>query len=127
MPDLGTYGANSRFQGEGLSIPSTPDEAQSFILDWWVNWVEAMGSELPSKFSIAGIANGGYQAGLFASKYPDRIDKLLMLSPQVACPPEFWTQDEDETDEQKKNNQHIFKSILDTSHSQLVSSLKYDI
>ena len=45
-----------------------------------------MGSDLPEKFSIAGFGNGGFQAGLFASKYGQRIEKLFLLSPSQFCP-----------------------------------------
>ena len=45
-----------------------------------------MGPELPEKFHIAGFANGGFQAGLFASKMPQRIEKLLLLTPSQFCP-----------------------------------------
>ena len=124
MPDLGTQGANSRFIDEGLTMPSTPEEAQEFILDWWTNWVKAMGAALPSKFCIAGIGNGGYQAGLFASKCPERVEKLLMLAPQVVCPTEALAGPGDVLEDAYL---HIFKDKLEIPHQQLVSSLKYEL
>ena len=43
--------------------------------------------ELPDKFYMCGIANGGFQAGLYASYAPEQIEKLLILSPSRFCPP----------------------------------------
>ena len=81
IPDIGTYGANSRIDHlEGNALQS-PQESESFILEWFSQWITAMGSDLPEKFHIAGFANGGFQAGLFASKMPQRIEKLLLLTP----------------------------------------------
>ena len=45
-----------------------------------------MGSELPAKFHVAGYGNGAYQAGLFAARFPDKVEKLLLLAPSRFCP-----------------------------------------
>jgi pimeloyl-ACP methyl ester carboxylesterase len=45
-----------------------------------MKWVEACG-ELPRKFYLAGHSFGGYQAAQFASKYPERVSKVLFISP----------------------------------------------
>ena len=59
MPDLGTYGANTRINDcEGFN--KTGDVAERFILNWWVKWVEGMKQDLPEKFHLCGIANGGF-------------------------------------------------------------------
>ena len=86
MPDLGTYGANTRISDcEEYNMAGDP--AERLILDWWKFWVEAMGKDLPAKFNICGIGNGGFQAGLFAADAPDKISRLLMISPARFCPP----------------------------------------
>ena len=86
LPDLGTYGANTRMSDcEEYNMAGEP--AERFILEWWKSWVEAMGKDLPDKFSICGIGNGGFQAGLYASEASEKIIKLLMLSPSRFCPP----------------------------------------
>ena len=87
MPDMGTYGANSRVQDNSIpKCSNNPDEAEALILDWFECFVSSMGSDLPEKFILAGIANGGYQAGLYASKHPERVEKLIVLSPSEFCP-----------------------------------------
>ena len=71
MPDLGTYGANTRMHCCD-QVNKTGDVAERFIIDWWQKWVEVMiaRKDLPEKFNICGIANGGFQAGLYASYAP---------------------------------------------------------
>ena len=88
MPDLGTYGANTRIQCCD-QVNKTGDVAERFIVDWWVKWVESMNmkKDLPDKFHLCGIANGGFQAGLYATYAPERIERLLIMSPSRFCPP----------------------------------------
>ena len=38
MPDLGTYGANTRLS-DCEEVNRTGDVAERFILDWWIKWV----------------------------------------------------------------------------------------
>ena len=84
---MGTYGGNTRLIATTFNgNQSTPDEAESYVLKWFESFVKKMGSDLPDKFHLAGVANGGYQAGLYAAKNPDRIEKLLILSPSEFCP-----------------------------------------
>ena len=59
------------------------------ILTWWTNWIDAMGMEIPDKFHIAGFGNGAYQVGLYASRNPQRINKLLLLSPASFYPKDY--------------------------------------
>ena len=40
-----------------------------------------MDSQLPDKFFLAGFGNGGFNAGVYAAKNPDKVAKLLLLSP----------------------------------------------
>lgn len=86
MPDLGTYGANSRINN-CADVNRTGDIAERYILEWWIKWIEAMNTNLPEKFHLCGIANGGFQAGLYASHAPSRVEKLLIMSPSRFCPP----------------------------------------
>ena len=86
MPDLGTYGANTRIN-DCENVNRTGDVAERFVLEWWDKWIEAMKDSLPEKFYLCGIANGGFQAGLYASHAPERIEKLLIMSPARFCPP----------------------------------------
>ena len=39
------------------------------------------GLELPEKFLLSGHSCGGYLATLFASKWPERVDQLFLISP----------------------------------------------
>ena len=85
VPDMGTYGANSRVFNQLIAM-KTAEESETLILEWFDLWVAQMGTDLPEKFSIAGFGNGGYQAGLYASKRSEKIEKLLILSPSQFCP-----------------------------------------
>ena len=59
------------------------------ILTWWTNFIAAMGMDVPEKFHMAGFGNGAYQVGLYASRNPQRINKLLLLSPANFYPKNY--------------------------------------
>ena len=91
IPDLGTYGANMRIQEGHIESIQTSEGAESFIQDWFKKWMNAMKSDLPQQFLLAGLGNGSYQAGLLAAMSPERILKLLLLAPARFCPTtETW-------------------------------------
>lgn len=56
----------------------TSDEAEKYFLDFIESWRKAMNLE---QFVLIGHSFGGFLAGLYASKYPQHIQKLLLLSP----------------------------------------------
>ena len=89
MPDIGTYGANDRFSPGTEPGVSNAQGAENMILAWWTNWITAMGIEIPEKFHMAGFGNGAYQVGLYASRNPEKINKLLLLSPANFCPKNY--------------------------------------
>ena len=80
-----------------------------------------MGDDLPEKFHLAGIANGSYQAGLFAAKNPDRIDRLLLMSPAHFCPPP--TQDCNPYAEESTDI-HIFSGLKSMEEKDLKNLFK---
>ena len=43
MTDVGTYGANDRFNLGAEHQVSTSKQAENMILTWWTNWIAAMG------------------------------------------------------------------------------------
>ena len=86
IPDLGSYGANTRIQSGHIETIMTCEGAERLMLEWFEKWMTAMGSDLPATFMLTGIANGAYQAGLLAAKHPERIEKLLLLAPSKFCP-----------------------------------------
>ena len=88
-----------------------------------------MDSQLPDKFFLAGLGNGGFNAGVYASKNPDKVAKLLLLSPAQFCPTPI---DEDfdpyqPNDLQEVNERHIYLSLKACTHDRLTSVFKAEI
>ena len=53
-------------------------EAESFFIDSLEEWREKMGLE---EMTIVGHSLGAYLSAAYALKYPDRVNKLILLSP----------------------------------------------
>lgn len=58
MPDMGTYGCNSRLSGG--SMPSTQQGAEALMIEWFEKLIAVLGSQMPDKFSLMGFGNGAY-------------------------------------------------------------------
>ena len=56
---------------------STP-QAESFFVDGLEQWREAMGID---KMILLGHSLGGYLAAVYALRYPERVQKLILVSP----------------------------------------------
>ena len=82
-----------------------------------------MGTDLPEKFSIAGFGNGGYQAGLFASKNGEKIEKLFLLSPSQFCPAPTsnWNPYKEDTVANVGTVPHLYGSLKEMSASEVAS------
>lgn len=59
-------------------IPGRVQEAESFFIDSLEEWRVKMKLD---KFALAGHSLGGYLSVAYALKYPDRVSKLILLSP----------------------------------------------
>ena len=46
VPDMGSYGGNSRVFNQLISM-KTPEESETLIIEWFDLWVAQMGSDLP--------------------------------------------------------------------------------
>ena len=121
-------GANTRIY-EGLSVSITPEQSEMMINLWFIQWVYAMGNQLPDKFYLAGFGNGGFNAGVYAAKHPDKVAKLLLLSPAQFCPKSI-----DENfdpykinDLKEVNERHIYSELKACTHDRLTSIFKADI
>ena len=99
------------------------------ILEWFDKWVTAMGTDLPEKFNMVGFANGGFQAGLYASKCPNRIDKVLLLAPSQFCPAptQKWNPYKKELDPSQSvlssTSPHLFSGYKDMAIADLTTTL----
>ena len=102
-------------------------------MDWWKLWVEAMGKDLPDRFSICGIGNGGFQAGLYASEASEKIIKLLMLSPSGFCPPPNDDFDPYEFEmnltlqASRNTKRHVYEILVEKGEQGLLQYLKQQI
>ncbi|EWC43385.1 hypothetical protein DRE_07712 [Drechslerella stenobrocha 248] len=63
-------------------------EAESFFVDSLEDWRKARGLE---KFTLMGHSLGGYLAVCYALKYPNRLQKLILVSPVgIPVDPHAW-------------------------------------
>ena len=87
MFDNASWGANTRLNScSGLE---SSQAANRYLLSWLKSFFDAIKGDLPAppkKFYLYGHSNGGYQLGLYASKYPERIAKLFLNSPSGTRP-----------------------------------------
>ena len=51
------------------------------MLEWVTGFFAAIDQILPPKYYLYAPSNGAYQVALFASAYPDRIEKMFLNSP----------------------------------------------
>ena len=84
MFDNSSWGANTRLdQCSGIE---SSEKANAYMLEWLKAFFDAIDNDLPEKFYLCGHSNGGYQFGLYASQYPERIAKLFLNSPSGTRP-----------------------------------------
>jgi len=53
------------------------------MIDFMTGTIDALSECLPVKFYLAGHSYGGYLASLYASKMPNRIEALFLISPMI--------------------------------------------
>ena len=77
--DKSSWGGNTKLAHcSGLE---SPQKADAFIVEWMRCFFEAIDHLLPPKYLLCGLSHGGYQLSLFASAYPNRIEKLFLGQP----------------------------------------------
>ena len=57
------------------------ERADEVMLEWLKGFFSAIDHLLPPKFLVYAPSNGAYQMGLYASAFPDRIEKLFLCCP----------------------------------------------
>ncbi|KAI0036011.1 alpha/beta-hydrolase [Vararia minispora EC-137] len=67
-----------RIKAKRTEVPERVAEAESFFLDALEEWRQKMGLE---KMTLVGHSLGGYLSVAYALRYPDRVSKLVLLSP----------------------------------------------
>ena len=74
--DVIGMGASSR--PENIDKTFTPEQCRDYLCDYLEKWRLQMDI---TDFYLVGHSFGGYQVGLYASKYPYHIKKLVLASP----------------------------------------------
>lgn len=59
--------------------PTDVDTAEDFFVDSMKIWRERM--DIKEKYYLAGHSLGGYVSAVYAMRYPEEIQKLMLLSP----------------------------------------------
>ena len=75
--DVGGFGLNSKLRT--CSAMDSAEAAEEWLTEWMLKAIEAF--NLPEKFYLSGHSMGGYLASLYASKCPERISSLFLISP----------------------------------------------
>ncbi|KAI8909128.1 alpha/beta-hydrolase [Gorgonomyces haynaldii] len=70
-------------RAKGLTEPQMVQETESFFIDALEQWREKVGLE---KMVLCGHSLGGYLSTAYALKYPERVEKLVLISP-AGVPP----------------------------------------
>ena len=83
-------GSSSR--PDNFSPDFTVDEATNYFNEYMEKWRQKLGLE---DFYLVGHSLGAYLSGIYASKYPTRIRKLILLSPIGIK----WREDHELTDD----------------------------
>jgi pimeloyl-ACP methyl ester carboxylesterase len=78
-----SFGMNPK-NGQRLADITKPEMIDAWLVEFWEQWAKHC-KLLPEKFFLAGHSFGGYQAALYASKNPERIEKAFFLSPACFC------------------------------------------
>ena len=74
-----SLGANTK--NEHQALPRNDAEGEAWLIDFWEQWVNAMGDQLPPQFFITAHSFGGYQMQLYASAHPERVSAVFFMSP----------------------------------------------
>ncbi|GJQ14179.1 hypothetical protein GpartN1_g5970.t1 [Galdieria partita] len=62
-------------------LKATVEEAESFFVDSLELWRQQMGDSLSKPFILVGHSLGGYLSAVYAIKYPENIEQLVLVSP----------------------------------------------
>ena len=89
MFDHGSWGLNTRLKESSGLASAEAAEA------WMVDFIEQVfdNIDLPPKFYLAGHSYGGWMSSIYASKHPDRVSKLFLISPAGTQPYDPQTYD----------------------------------
>ncbi|EME28764.1 probable cardiolipin-specific deacylase, mitochondrial [Galdieria sulphuraria] len=62
-------------------LKGTVEQAESYFVDSLELWRQQMGDSLSKPFILVGHSLGGYLSAVYASKYPENVERLVLLSP----------------------------------------------
>ncbi len=88
--DYKTYAVDNIFDN-GRSVYSRPIKKPSDFVDWLDDLFTAL--DLGDNINLMGLSFGGWQTSLYALRFPQRLDKIVLLAPVATVLPvrlAFW-------------------------------------
>eukprot|EP00941_MAST-03F_sp_MAST-3F-sp1_P006345 g6345.t1 len=89
-------------ENEAASSSASVESVEEFLVDGLERWRKSMAID---KFVLAGHSIGGYTSVVYAERHPNRVAKLILISP-VGLPetPENY-------EEKRKNSRFLFRTL----------------
>ena len=81
--DNANWGLNTR--SEDSEACRDGDSAEKWLLSFWEQTINGL-DDCPDRFFLSGHSHGGFQCSLFASHFPERVEKLFLISPAGTSP-----------------------------------------
>lgn len=79
-----TYAVDDIY-GNGKSIYTKPIKDSNDFVNWLDDLFNVL--ELDNNINLMGMSYGGWQAGLYALKFPDKLSKVILLAPAATVLP----------------------------------------
>ena len=82
--DYRTYAVDDIY-GNGKSIYTKPIKDHNDFVNWLDELFNVL--ELGNNINLMGMSYGGWQAGMYALKFPDKLSKVILLAPAATVLP----------------------------------------
>lgn len=103
-------------QSKRTDIPARVHEAEAFFIDSLEDWRKIMGLE---KMTLIGHSIGGYLSVAYALKYPERVNRLVLLSPAGVPQGPDTTNPEREFDDEEEPSGDTHAPSAQATHAEV--------